>query len=43
MLCLALVWAVLAAILNPSVNLPYAAAAVTLIGTIGAKYVKFKA
>jgi len=42
MLWFVLVWAVLAAILNPSVFLPYTAAALTLIGTFAAKFVIYK-
>ena len=42
MLWFALVWAVLAAILNPSVFLPYTTAALTLIATFTAKYVYYK-
>jgi hypothetical protein len=42
LLWFALVWAVLAAIFNPSVFLPYTAAALTLIGTFTAKYVSMK-
>lgn len=34
----ALVWAVLACIFNPSVYLPYSAAALTLFATVTAKY-----
>ena len=37
-----LVWAILAAILNPSKYLPYAAAALTLFTTIGVKIVMYK-
>lgn len=33
------VWALLSAILNPSIFLPYTTAALALIATIGAKYV----
>ena len=43
MLWFAFVWAVLAGVLNPSVFLPYTAAALTLIATITAKYAYFKA
>ncbi len=42
MLWFALVWALLAAILNPSVFLPYTAAALTLIATFTAKFVYYK-
>jgi hypothetical protein len=42
MLCFALVWAVLAAVLNPSVFLPYTTAALTLIGTVTSKYIFYK-
>ena len=42
MLWFALVWAILAAILNPSIMLPYTAAALTLIATITAKFVFYK-
>jgi hypothetical protein len=41
MFCFALVWAVLAAVLNPSIFLPYSAAALVLIGTVTAKYLFF--
>ena len=39
MLWFVFVWAILAAIINPSLYLPYTAAALTLVGTIIAKYV----
>ena len=42
MLWFALVWAVLASILNPSVFLPYTAAALTLVATITAKSVEYR-
>lgn len=42
MLWFALVWAVLAAILNPSSFLPYTAAALTLIATCTAKFMSYK-
>ena len=42
MLVFALVWAVLAAILNPSRLLPYTAAALILIGTVTAKLLFYK-
>jgi hypothetical protein len=42
MLWFALVWAVLAAIFNPSVFLPYTAAALTLVATFTSKLVHFK-
>ena len=42
MLWFALVWAVLAAIINPSVFLPYTAAALTIVGTITSKYIYYK-
>jgi len=42
MLWFTLVWAILAAIFNPSVFLPYTAAALTLVGTITAKLVQAK-
>ena len=38
MLCFALVWAILASIFNPSVYLPYTAAALTLVATVTSKY-----
>ena len=38
MLCFALVWATLAGIFNPSVYLPYSAAALTLVATVTSKY-----
>jgi hypothetical protein len=38
MLWFALVWAVLASIFNPSVYLPYSAAALTLMATVTSKY-----
>ena len=37
-----LVWAILAAVLNPSKYLPYTAAAMTLFATIVAKYLAYK-
>jgi hypothetical protein len=38
-----IVWALLAAILNPSVFLPYTAAALALLGTFSAKLLHYKA
>jgi hypothetical protein len=38
MLWFALVWAILASIFNPSVYLPYSAAALTLVATVTSKY-----
>ena len=38
MLWFALVWAILASIFNPSVYLPYSAAALTLLATVTSKY-----
>ena len=43
MLCFVLVWAILASIFNPSVYLPYSAAALTLIGTVTSKYQQIEA
>ena len=42
MLWFALVWALLAAVLNPSVFLPYTAAAITLIAAFSTKYVYYQ-
>ena len=42
MLVFAVVWALLAAILNPSVFLPYTAGALAVLGTLTAKFVFYK-
>ena len=42
MLWFVIVWALLAAILNPSVFLPYTAAALALIGTISARLIFYR-
>ena len=42
MLWFALVWVILAGVLNPSVFLPYTAGALTLVATATAKYAYFK-
>ena len=42
MLWFTLVWFILAAVLNPSVFLPYTAAALTLIATFTARYLFFQ-
>jgi hypothetical protein len=38
MMWFALTWAVLAAIFNPSIYLPYSAGSLTLMATLNAKY-----